>query len=141
MLQIHLFLERMLAKKTRVACVECSFARCCVLLLFWHWVLFRIWLLGDAVFFQLLQLSELNDPYGHKCGRMRYVCRISTLIHCYASTRCLFQVACAALVDGNVIPSSAVFSKKKEFCKASDFLDECERSRQNTDFASYLITC
>lgn len=51
-LKIHSFLEEMLAKKTNVVCVEYSFARCWVLLLFWPWVLCcRIWLAGCAVFF------------------------------------------------------------------------------------------
>lgn len=51
-LEIHSFLEEMLAKKTSVVCVECSFARCRVLLLLWHSVLCcRVWLAGYAVFF------------------------------------------------------------------------------------------
>ena len=54
MLQMHLFLEEMLAKKTSVACVERSFARWWVVLLFWHSVLCcRIWLAGYAVFFRI----------------------------------------------------------------------------------------
>lgn len=62
------------------------------------------------------------------------------LTHCYTSTRSLLQVTCVALMAENTRPFSTVLSKK-EFCKAFNFLAECESSRQNTDFLNYLIAC
>lgn len=127
----------------KLVCVECSFARCWVLLLFWHSVLCcRIWLAGYAVFFCKIVSIEWTkwSLRTEKSAGVRQISKISTPIYCYTSTKSLFQFACAALMTGNTRPSSAVLSKEKS-CNTFSFLAECERSRENTNFLNYLISC
>lgn len=95
--------------------------------------------LDENCFARLFQLSEPKDPEGHELCRMRQICRIGVRSYCYTSTRSLFQVTYAALMAGNTALLSSSF--QEEFCKLFNFLAECGKGRQNTDFVNYLIAC
>lgn len=120
----------MLAKKTGDVCLECSFARCWVLLLFWHSVLCcRIWLVGYAVFFFKIFSIEWTEwslrtrkfAGSGKSPRSAHLCIVPPAQK--VSSRLLAQLSWLEIPD----PPQQFFA---ESCNTFSFLCECERSRQ-----------